>query len=212
MKLNLKLLLALTLVAPCATFAQDKTANQYANEGNAFAREKNYQEALSSFEEAIKLWGDSADAGIIYNAADCAKKTNQMEKAIEFYQKSIEKDYKVDYSNYFIAEIYGKQGKVEERIALLEETFPKATDEKVKSFMQKGLVKEYRKNAMAFYNEGNKILGECQTAKPEQYAEIQKRAKEQFKQAQPWVDKALTVSPDDPTLKQISNNIKEQLK
>lgn len=212
MKLNLKLLMALAIASPVMSYAQDKTADEYKNDGNAFVREKNYQDALVSYQEAFKLWGDSLDAATVYAAADCAKKLDQADKAVEYYQKAIDLDYKADYAKYYIADIWGKQGKSEEKLALLEESVPTCQDAKVKSFMTKALMKDYRDKAMKFYNEGNKILGECQTAKPEQYAEIQGRAKDQFKQAKPWIDKALSIDPNNATLKQINDNLKEQLK
>lgn len=213
MKLNFKLLLALTLATPMMSYAQDdKTADEYKNEGNAFAREKNYQDALASFQKAIELWGDSVDAATVYNAAECAKKINQFDEAVNLYQKSAALGYKTDYSKYYIADIYGKQSKNEEKLALLEESLPNCQDAKVKSFMVKAIVKDYRDKAMAHYNEGNKILGECQTAKPEQFDEIKGRAKEEFKQAKPLIDKALTFDPENETLKKINTQLKEQLK
>ena len=43
--------LALTLGAN----AQEKTANQYENEGNSFVQEKKFQQALESYEQAYAL-------------------------------------------------------------------------------------------------------------------------------------------------------------
>lgn len=195
-----------------ASMAQDKSADDYKNEGNAAVREKNYKGALESYKQAITLWGDSVDAMTVYNAADCAKRINEYETAIELYNKSVALNYKADFSTYYIAEIYGKQGKIEERVALLEEAATKYTEGKVASFINKGLAKEYTAKAMASYKEGSAILAECQTAKPEQYDAIKARAAEKFQEAKPWVDKVLAVDPENANAKNILNGIKDYVK
>ncbi len=204
------LLLAATM--PMAIYAQDKTADDYKNEGNAAVREKNFKDGLDAYEKALELWGDSLDHATVYNAGTCAKNINDHDKAIKYFKMSIELKYKDDFATYYLAEEYGKIGDNATRLATLEEGFEKYKTGKPASFIQKSLVKEYRDKAMDYYNEGNKILGECQTAKPEQYAEIQGRAKEKFKEAKPWIEKALAVNPEDETCKQIENNINEQIK
>lgn len=211
MKKIFVMLMMMVALAP-ASMAQEKTADDYKNDGNAAVREKNYQAALEAYKQAITMWGDEADAKTVYNAADCAKRIGDNNVAIEYYNKSIALDYKVDYAKYYIAEIYGKDGKIEERIALLEESLPKCTDEKVSSFMKKGLAKEYTNKAMAFYKEGSTILADCQTAKPDQYDAIKARAAEKFKEAKPWVDKTISVDPENANAKQILNGIKEYVK
>ena len=205
------MMMMLAAAAPAA-FAQDKSADDYKNEGNAAVRGKNYQAALESYKQAIVLWGDSVDAMTVYNAADCAKRIGENETAIEYYNKAVALNYKADYATYYIAEIYGKQGKTEERVALLEDAAKKYTEGKVASFIKKGLAKEYTTKAMAAYKEGSAILAECQTAKPEQYKEIQDKAAVKFKEAKPWVDKTLEVDPENANAKNILNGIKEYVK
>ncbi len=204
------------MIAASTIFAanaqDDKTADEYKNEGNEFVRAKNFQDALTSYEKAIEMWGDSIDAPTVYNAATCAKNTNQLDKAEKYFKLSIENNYKADFSTYYLAEVYGKQNAPEARLETLEKGFATYKTGKPASFIQKGLMKEYRDKAMGYYNEGNTILGECQNAKPEQYAEIQGRAKVKFQEAKPWIEKALEVAPADETCQQIANNINEQLK
>lgn len=193
-----RILFLLLLAMPMLCFAQDeKSADDYKNEGNEFLRNKNNQDALASYQKAIELWGDSVDKATIYNAATCAKNIQDYDTALKYYNQSIELGYKADYSLYYIAEVYGKQGKTEERIAKLEEGYGLYKEGKVASFIQKGLSKEYVNKANAYYKEGNTILQEAQTAKPEQYAEIESRAKVKFKEANTWVEKALEVNPTD---------------
>lgn len=193
-----RILILLLLAMPMVGFAQDeKTADDYKNEGNEYLRNKNNQDALTSYQKAIELWGDSLDKATVYNAATCAKAIQDYETSLTYYNKSIELGYKADYSLYYIAEIYGKQGKTEERIAKLEEGYELYKEGKVASFIQKGLSKEYVNKANTYYKEGNTILQEAQTAKPEQYADIEARAKVKFQESEVWVEKALEVNPTD---------------
>lgn len=195
-----------------ASMAQDKTADDYKNEGNAAVREKNYQAALESYKQAITMWGDSADAMTVYNAADCAKRLNEYDTAINYYNQAVALNYKADFATYYIAEVYGKQGKIEERIALLEDAATKYTEGKVSSFIKKGLAKEYTAKAMASYKAGSAILAECQSAKPEQYDAIKARAAEKFQEAKPWVDKTIAVDPENANAQSILNGIKDYVK
>ncbi len=208
MKTIVSLLLALAI--PAAIFAQEeKTANEYKNEGNALVKEKNYQDALTAYEKALELWGDSVDAPTVYNAATCAKGSKQYDKAIKYYKQSIELDYKADYATYFLSDVYDKNGEPEAQLETLLVGFEKYKTGKPASFIQKSLVKIYRDDAMVYYNEGQKILGEWTAEKD---AEIKSKAKEQFKQAKPLIEKALEVNPEDENCKQILANINEQLK
>ncbi len=207
MKNIVSLIVALAL--PMAMFAQDKTADEYKNEGNALVKEKNFQDALTAYEKAIELWGDSVDAPTVYNAATCAKNTKQYDKAITYFKQSIENDYKADYATYFLSDAYGKTGEEDAQLATLIEGFEKYKEGKPASFIQKSLVKIYRDDAMVYYNEGQKILG---TWTAEKDAEVKSKAKEQFQQAKPLIEKALEVNPNDENCKQIEANIAEQLK
>lgn len=199
-------------MAPIAAFAQEeeKTAAEYKNEGNAAVKEKKFDVALESYQKAISLWDETTiEAATVYNAADCAKKLQKYDVAIEYYNQSLALDYKADMSTYSIAEIYGKQGKVDERIALLEEAITKYTEGKVGSFIKKGLVSEYVKKANAPFKEGAAIIAECQSAKPEQYDAIKARAAEKFNEAKPWLEKALAIDPANANALAIKKSIDE---
>lgn len=206
--------LLMAMVLPFAVQAQEeKTADQYKNEGNAFVKEKNFQAGLEAYEKAIELWSEEdLEPATVYNAGTCAKNIKQWDKAIKYFKQSIALDYKADFSTYYLADAYAKNNEADAQLATLEEGFGKFKEGKAASVIQKNLVKVYRDKAMVFYKEGSKILEECQTAKPEQYAEIQGRAKEQFKQALPLAEKALEVNPNDEQTKKVVESIKEQLK
>ena len=57
MKLTVKLF-CLFLALPFVMAAQEKSADDFKNEGNEFVRAKNYKSALASYEQEISLWGD----------------------------------------------------------------------------------------------------------------------------------------------------------
>lgn len=200
MKINFKLAIAL-LMLPMVAFAQDKTADEYKNEGNAFVKEKKFKEALDSYQQAIKLWGDSVDVATVYNAGDCARRVEEYETSNKLFQQSIDLNYKkADYATYYIAENYGKLNLVDERIAQLEKGFEQYKEGKVASIIKKALTKEYVKKANAQIIEGNKLIGE------------NKDAKAVFKVAKEWNDRALSVDPQSEDATKMAEIIKEQLK
>lgn len=207
MKLSVKMTIAL-LAIPFMSFAQDKTADEYKNEGNEFVRAKNFQSALESYEKAITLWGDSVDEATVYNAADCARRIKSFDKAMALYTQAKELNYKPDYATYYIADILGKTGKDAERIAVLEEGIEQFKIGKAAAFMKKGLVSEYVKDAAEIYNDAQKILGECATAKPEEYAAIEARSNARLAEAKPFVEKALAIDPNNEMAKKIASAIK----
>lgn len=206
------LLLGLLMAMPMVGFAQEeKSADEYKNEGNGFYREKKFAEALSSYEKAIELWGEGLDAATVYNAAACAERIKEFDKAKALYEKSISLDYKDDIATYKIANILGKQDKVEEQRAALETAVEKYKDGKAAAFMRKDLTKLYRDEAFEAYNAGAKKLAECQTAKPEDYVAIKAEAKKLFEVGTPWIDKALAVSPQDEQCKKIKQSIDDMI-
>ena len=228
MKLSVKILLMAAFM-PFAAMAQEKTADEFKNEGNEFVRNKNYKAALASFEQAIELWGDSVDQATVYNAADCARRTKQFDTAIKYYQKSVELNYKADFSTYYIADILGDQGKDEEmeavlvdgfvfRVtqaifpAVLVDGFAKYKIGKAAGVIKKSLAGYYVKKGAAIYNEGNNILGTSATAKPEEYASITAKAKEKFTEAKPWIEKALEVDATNANALKVMEGLNEQLK
>lgn len=211
MKLSVKILLMAAFM-PFAAMAQEKTADEFKNEGNEFVRNKNYKAALASFEQAIELWGDSVDQATVYNAADCARRTKQFDTAIKYYQKSVELNYKADFSTYYIADILGDQGKDEEMEAVLVDGFAKYKTGKAAGVIKKSLARYYVKKGAAIYNEGNNILGTSATAKPEEYASITAKAKEKFTEAKPWIEKALEVDATNANAQKVMEGLNEQLK
>ena len=206
------LFVSLLMAMPIMGFAQEEmTGDHYKNEGNAAYREKDFAKALESYEKAIELWGETPDAATVYNAAMCAERTKDLDKAKALYEKSVTLDYKADNATYKITSILGKQGKDEEQRAALEAAVEKYKEGQAAAFIRKDLTKSYRDEAFAKYNAGAKKLAECQTAKPEQYAEIKAEAKKLFVEGQPWIEKALSVSPNDEQCMKIKQSLEENI-
>lgn len=196
--------------AAMAQEAEEKTADQYKNEGNAFVKEKNYQDGLASYEKALELWGDSTDVATVFNAGTCATKTKQWDKAIQYFKQVIAiGGYKEDAATYNLAVAYDKNGEDDAYEATLLQGFEKFKAGKYAQAMQKGLVKIHRDKAMTFYQEGSKVLS---TWTAEKDAEVKAAAKKQFEQALPEAEKALEYNPNDEQTKKIIDSIKEQLK
>lgn len=210
-----KLFLTLAVAAiSMLSFAQESAAD-FKNAGNEALRAKNIQGALENFEKAISAWeaaGEEVEMATVYNAADCARKLNENDKAIELFKKCEAGDYKTDYCAYYIAKAIEKKGDIEGTKAQLTSAMEKFTEGKVASFIRKDLAKIYVNEAKVSYDKGSEILKEVASAKPEQYAEIQGRAKEEFKKALPIFEKAGEIDPTNKNVSVFINAIKDQLK
>lgn len=214
-----KLFLTLAVAAvSMLSFAQESAAD-FKNAGNADLKAKNLQGALENYEKAIAAFqadGEealAAEMATVYNAADCARKLNKGERAIELYTMCENAGYKADFSAYYIAKSMEKMdGKEEARKAQLEAAMAKYTEGKVASFIRKDLGKIVFEEGKVHYDKGSEILKETQTAKPEQYAEIQDRAKEEFKLALPLIEKAGEIDSTNKNVAVFVSAIKDQLK
>ena len=159
---------------------QSMAIAQY-NQGYNYLRNANYTEAQKLFDESVKgldamsVGQDAEDMikgqvypDVILRAADCAFKRNQYDKALSYYEQSIQKKYPgSDYAVFQKAIIRGLQKQPMEKIKLLEDlvrTNPKSmwaddalfqagntyqdegqTAKAIKSYEQ--LVKDYDQNS-----------------------------------------------------------------
>lgn len=214
-----KLFLTLAVAAiSMVAFAQE-SAKELKNAGNAELKAKNLQGALDNFEKAIVAFQAEGEEAIkaematVYNAADCARKLGKNERAIELYKMSEAEGYKADMCAYNIAKAMEKmEGKAEERKAFLEAAAEKYTEGKAATFIRKDLGKIVFDEGKTHYDKGAEILKEVATAKPEQYAEIQNRAKEEFKLALPLIEKAGQIDATNKNVEVFVKAIKDQLK
>ncbi|MFW5754081.1 MAG: tetratricopeptide repeat protein, partial [Marinilabiliaceae bacterium] len=182
--------------------AQDKTAAEYKNEGNEALRNKDYATALENYEKAIENWedGEPEDA-MVYNAATCARRTEEFDKAIKYYEMAKDRGFRDDIATYYIAYSLGKQGKAEEMKDFLKEALEEYKNSKYVGHMEKLLVNYYLKKGSEPFNEASQILASAENADPSQYDEITENANEEFKKAKEWFEKALEIDPENEDAK-----------
>ncbi len=210
MKLTVKLF-CLLMAMPFVMNAQEKSADEYKNEGNEFVRSQDFKSALASYEEAIKLWGDSVDVATVYNAADCARKIKNNEAAVKYYKMAEGLNYKGDFCTFFVADIYKAEGKDAEMESTLQEGIEKYKTGKPVELIKKSLATYYLKQGLEPYNEAGKILASAATAKPEEYEGITAKANEKFAEARVFVDKVLAIDAQNANAKKMMEEIKARL-
>jgi tetratricopeptide (TPR) repeat protein len=76
--------------------AQDKTAKEYKIEAADAYKAKDFKKGLSSFEQAIALYEaeGKTDTTLYFNAGVCALKTEDFEKSIKLFDRSMALNYK----------------------------------------------------------------------------------------------------------------------
>ncbi len=201
------------LMMAAATFAsaQDKSADEYKNEGNEFVRNKNFAGALESYKKAISLWGDSVDAATVYNAGMCAQKTKSLDEAYTYYAKAQELGYKEADAAYRMTTILKAQKKLDEYAEAVKQGFEKYKNGKTGNRFRQDYAKLFRDKAFALYNEGAEITKTMQTAAADKMDALKASAKAKFSEAKPLIEQALEIYPDDANAKTIKEGIEKQL-
>ncbi len=156
-----KLIIVLAaIIAGVSSYAQ--SAAELKNEGNAALKTKDYKTALAKYEAYLATGeeGVAGDKATIYNIATCADKLDNSEKAIEYYQKAIDMDYRGDISTYKIAKIYQDKGDDAAYIAKIDEAYTTYSSSKYRKTFLAILTKHYNKIAAEPYNAGNAAYNE----------------------------------------------------
>jgi len=213
------LTLSLVLFMFAGAFAQDKTAAEYKNEGNAALKAKNYKLALENYEKAIANWEDGTemDSKMIYNAATCARKIKDYDKAIKYYTQSKDLKYRADLATYYIAYSLKNQGKEKEMEQVLTNALKEFPNSKYLGHMKKMLVTYYLKEGSVPFNDATKIwdtynnLSESQRTQ-ELYDKTAVKANVKYEEAKPFFDKVLTIDPNNASAKKALAEINDNLK
>lgn len=194
-------------VAGVAQEAPD--ALQLKNDGNDALRDKNYKKALELFEKSLANWGEEEqDNAMIYNAGYCAYKVKSFDKAVKYFGQSIDSNYKVSTAYLYKANAQRKNGDDEGFVETLEAGIAaNSNDTKMKSMLST----YYLKEGNAYYKKGASILKEAAAdvaagkfkTTDDQYKQATTEAKTEFKKALPFFDKALKLTPNDDTAKQL---------
>lgn len=178
------------------SLAQDeKSYVELKNEGNEALKNKDFGKALELYESSIAAWPaeEEMDAAMVYNAATCARRINNNEKAISLYTKSEELNYKPDMSAYYKASSLKDMDREAEMETFLLRSIEDYKTSNVVGHMKKLLVTYYLKQGAEPYNRASQILASAASAEPAQYAEITAKANEAFTEAKPWFEKALAL-------------------
>ncbi|GAO28797.1 tetratricopeptide repeat protein [Geofilum rubicundum] len=186
------------LLFSLGSFAQDETAYiEFKNAGNDALRGNNFAEALEAYESAVAAWPEEEemDAAMVFNMATSARRIKNSEKALEYYQRSVDLGYRADFSTYYVASSLNALGREDE----MEEVLLKAIEEhktsSVVGHMKKMLTTYYLKQGAEPFNRAAQVLASAANADPSQYEEITARANESFAEAKPWFEKVLEIDP-----------------
>lgn len=195
-------------------FAQEeKSYIEFKNEGNEALRGNDFKKALELYEAAMAVWPEDVEmeAVVVFNAATCARRLNNDEKALLLYTKSQEMNYRSDLSAFYRATALKELGREEEMEALLLKSIEEFNTSNVNGHMKKMLVTYYLKLGAEPYNRASQVLASAANADPAQYSEISAKANESFAEAKPWFEKALELDAANENalaaLKAINQNL-----
>jgi tetratricopeptide (TPR) repeat protein len=198
-------------------FAQESIKLQ--NAGNDALNAKDYATALANYEKAMAVWGTAPqDSVMFYNCGYCAIQVKDYDKAIKYYNLAASHNYKAADASFKVALIYKFQKN--------NEAYLKAINEGVAKYPEnanfKGeLSKNFLLEGVAHYNAGNGLLkGAIDKINAKKFkdandpgykAEIAK-AKKEFADAIPPMDKAIELNPADTKAQELKAACEKQVK
>lgn len=200
-KLALSMILTL---AVSVLFAQDKTARDYKIEGAEAYKAKDYQKGLDAFEKAIELYSaeGKTDTSLYYNAAVCAIKVKNYEKAAELFDQSIAFDYKTCKAKLYKANALKILDRGDDLVELCNDGVTNCP--KYKSKFNELLFQHYLSGGLEIFNQAAKQQAEITplaTSDPDKYTAEMEKVKARFNEALPLLEKAYEIKPDDENVK-----------
>ncbi|HOI79946.1 MAG TPA: tetratricopeptide repeat protein [Petrimonas sp.] len=135
--------------------AGTNVAKCYEFKANTYSKMKDFAKALENFEKAIEIAAADDVPGLAYNAAVTAYQGNNPEKAVLYFDKAIQGDFKATDAIYYKAVVLNKMGKdAEYKQTLVEgaEKFP--TEKKITA----ALANVYVSEGNEFYKKGVEII------------------------------------------------------
>ncbi len=180
--------------------AQEKSAKDLKIEAASAYEAKDYQKGLDSFEKAIKLYeaDQKVDTTLYYNAAVCAVKVNNYDKALTYFNKSIELDYKPCRSLLYKADMLNKLGRTAELEAICSSSSAKCPQ--YKSKFNEILFQNYVVSGLEIFNNAAKQQAEVTPlakTNPEKYTSEMEKVKAEFTRSLPDLEKAHNLNPKD---------------
>ena len=111
-----------------------ESAAAYNNLGNAYVKDKEYDQAADAYQEALRL--DPEFAGAYYNLAGVYAQQKEYDLAVKHYKKAIDhrKDFREAY--YKLADVYDKQGEYDDAIRTYKEVIQSPPSDTVASDLQ----------------------------------------------------------------------------
>jgi len=182
----------------------------------AYNDKKDYANAVASFEKAIATSTENTDA-LVYNAGISAYRGKMNEKAIEFFGKSVQANYKGESAYYYKAVALKGLSKDADYKATLEEGIAKFPgDEKI----SKALASVYVSEGNELYKKGAAILGDAnkkvtagtlKTDAPAYIAEFEK-SKVEFNSAIVILEKAKALDATNKNVQTLLDACKTAIK
>jgi tetratricopeptide (TPR) repeat protein len=172
-----------------------------------YNQQQDYANAVASYEEAIAT-ADGETNDMVFNAAIAAYRGEMLDKAVEFFGKSVENNYRGETALYYKAVVLKKQNKGAEYKATLEEGIQKyPAEEKIASALANVYVmegNELYKKGVALINAANEKVkaGTIQTTDDAYTAEIEK-SKVEFKAAVEILEKAKALDATNQNLQKL---------
>lgn len=197
----MKYLLTVTLVLMTSLtgiFAQEKSAIDLKNEAVEALKVNDFKKSLELYEQAMTMMTEEeVDGAMVFNAAFCARKLENHEKAVKYYAWSEKLNYKADMSCYYVGDAYSKLGKEAEMEKVLLEGIEKYKTSKYLDHMKKMVVNYYLIEGSKPYNAAGTILAGAKPSDQKELDELVAKANEKFAEAKPWFEKALNLIPND---------------
>ncbi len=135
-------LLTAALMLSVFSFAQD--AAELINQGNEAMKAENYEKAFELYDKGMKNIGDvEVDPSINFNIGFAAYKSNNLQGAIEYFDKAIEVGVNVSKSHEYKALAYNENEKYEQAVASYEEAIA-AADGDTESMVYNAAIAAYR--------------------------------------------------------------------
>ncbi|MFH0761403.1 MAG: tetratricopeptide repeat protein [Bacteroidota bacterium] len=114
-------------------------AADYFNKGSMEYEQKKYPQSVESYETAIAIGSlpyiNRLDTALFFNTALAAEAGNMIEKAIDYYKKSIDVDYGGPDVFHYLAELYLKKGDPESARKTYESGIKKYPDNNIKLYI-----------------------------------------------------------------------------
>jgi tetratricopeptide (TPR) repeat protein len=175
-------------------FSESKSVTEYFKEGNSYFQQKNYDEAIKSYKNALAISPDTPE--IVYNigVAYLFKGNNYYEIAKNWFKKSIELNPKLSSAYYNLGYISLKQKNYEEAISYLKKAkelnpkdeeiqiaLRKAENFKKESELEKKVEIEFKKENVSSEEEKSKKIIKVTPVLKKEIVKIEKKQEEKTK-------------------------------